>query len=478
MSTKNKKYILESESDYITLSNLICKGIFDEKLPVAKFFTDYELGDEINQKVTDILEKLEKELIISKEDHQFLIDLLTTLFFKLKSHIVELVDRISMAEQGLMYRDKILKDKEERHHSQLKFFVNKIKELEKQNITVQDKNKEIERLSNCISTLSLTSIDSEEKLAVEMKKNKNLQNELNIVKSKLQKEINELKNQKDKQNERIIELEKNINSNTQIIKNNKNLETKLDEIEINYNELKNKYNEQEDKFRDLNLKYKIEIDNKNKLLLSIDELNQLKITNLQNFNELSEKNNQIIKLTKQINTTNDFEKIILNKDNEITMLNDKMVDIQKKYDELLTQSKIIDEDKNKIIKKNRFISRNNNIGRGFGQKNGYIPRQNIVPIASSLSNSQNSNQSMINDYNCNINPVICYVPVPVHPGFPPFPMNPYEQPYEPGFVPWYPNQIYENGFCPEACDESICGEYQSNSNQPEDNTQYKQESTS
>ncbi len=468
MSFDINKITLEGEQPYITLSNLICKGIFDQKFPIAKYFKDYELGDNINEKIMGILEKLEKELIINKEDHEFLINLLTTLFFKLKSHIVEFVERISMADQSLMYRDKMLKEKEERHQSQLKFFITKIKELEKENKTVQDKNREIDRLSSSISTLSLASLEFDENIEKEKKKNKNLQNELNTIKSKLQKEINELKNQKDKQCEKIIELEKNINSNTQIIKTNKNLESKLNELENNYFQLKKKYDEQEDKFKELNSKYSSEMENKNKLLLSVDEqLNQLKNTNTQNINELSEKNNKIIELEKQINSNSDYKKIIIDKDNDITKLSDTVKDIQKKYDELLNQFKNVKEDKN--YKKNKYYSRNFYHGRGFQHKN---TGQNEPTHHQHMHH--NFNQTGINDYNNNTNPIICYVPFPVHPGFQPFPMNPYEQPCEPGFIPFYPNQIYDDGFDEDTYDNSehnnsVNEEHQSNFTSCQDN---------
>lgn len=448
-----KEISLEGETDFITLSNLICKGIFDQKFPIAKYFKDYEIRDDVGDKVKSILEKLEKQLTISKPDHQFLTDILATLFFKLKSDIVELVERTSMAEQGLIYRDKILKDKEERHHSQIKFFVNKIKELEKENKSVQDKNAEIKRLSINISTLSLSSIELEDKFEAEKKKNKNIQSELNIVKSRFQKEINELKNEKQKQYEKIIELEKNISSSIQIIKNNNILQSAYNELETKYNLLQNNFNEQEDNFKDLNSKYKIEIENKKKLDESVKALN--------------EKNSEIVKLQEQINRTNDFEEIILNKDSDITKLTAKLDHIQKKYDELLIESKIMQNDKNNTIKKNKFNIRNNYQSRGFGHKNGYTSKQN----------HQMNIKSGFNDHQNNNNPVICYVPVPVqHTGFQPFPMNRYEQPYEPCFVPYYQNYPYTNEFYDENNNELVYDDkYQNNSNQLEDNVLNEQE---
>lgn len=501
MSISIKRISLEEDNDYITLSELMCKGIFDQKLPISKFFKDYELGDEISKKNTLILKNLNDNLKIDSSDYNFLINLLVSLLYKLKSNIVELVERISIADQALTYRDMILKEKDEKQFLQIKFFVDKIKRLEEDNKNIKQKDKEINKLSSSISSLSLKNIEHEENAEEFNKKIKNLQTEINSTKSKFQKEINDLKNEVSKQCGIVEKQQKIIDSNKGLENKYKVLEKTLKEKTDSENSFKGlKFDFEElQKLKHTSDKEMKNLLGKNKSLeLQIREfkdINSQSIIQIDNLNKIIEEKDITIKKTIDTNKIN--EKLIQDKISLITELEKQLDSMKKDFNQLeqtcQNDKKIIQDLKKKLenmkskevayIPKNKhnkkFINHHSNIQHIQQIQNveevHHVPNVNYIQHMEHTQNMRYmqhlSHMQHIQNI-CNVqmhhinhlqnvqqippvedmgydpntcehsnfmgqNPFICYVPVPV-PAIPPFPILP----SDPEFNSYYPQNIY------------------------------------
>ncbi len=493
----------ENENDYITLSELMCKGIFDPKLPISKFFKDYELGDEILEKTTHILKNLNDNFKLDSSEYNFILNLLVTLFYKLKGNIVELVERIGMADQALVYRDMVIKEKDEKQFRQIKFFTDKIKKLEEENKIVKEKEKEINKLSSSISSLSLRNIEHEENADTFNKKIKNLQNEINSTKSKFQKEINDLKNELSKQysivekQQKTIDANKGIENKCKVLE--KNLKEQIDSVK-SFNEQKFEFEEIEKlknslNKENINLKTELKSLSEKNIVLEkqIEQTKQQNSESVVQINKLSkiiEQNNIIISSAKDSNKTN--EKLINDKNLIIKELEKEITKLKKDFGELeennhkekenvkeLKQS--FDEleqnnDKNKkhieelkqqiqdllskqksqeiaLNQKNKYNKRNQNMKNNHQtqqmqqiQHMQHIQHMQYVQHMQHVQNMQEMHQiqDVQEQTNCDQGSCVGQNPmiyyVPVPvPSIPPFPMLPCEQ----GFTSYYPPNPYQ-----------------------------------
>jgi chromosome segregation ATPase len=495
--------IFDIKHDISTLASVICKGIFKTDTPIGKFYEEYELGEETYDKVVGLLTDLTVNNCLEPENINYLLfEILTPLLLNLKGGIVDLetkrqhmsdvyahnVEQLKLLEQGLQYRDGIIKKNNEKHFANLKHWVEKNVESEKKlnfmKEQLKEKENEIKRLSQDVSTYSLRTLTLEQNITNEKKLNKKLQNDL----KNSNKKLDDLTQSSNLKIENFNSQIQNLNSQIQHLKNqNKQLS---DDVSINL-DFKNKYDKLKAEFDkiktqlDKNLEYKSKFDNVNiqlsytlniktqlenqikKIKQQFDDENNSKDVKIQELHSTIDSNLEIItSKNKMIETLEDkvkhnlenenlikenenlikelknsFNESILkvgDKDNQINLLKEKIADLEKRitsYEsnqsvQSNTQSNVQSnqfnlQNQNKNYRKKYNQFNNNN----FKHRNG--PSQNYaIPIEDHnyYAMAQMASMGTIHPPNhfINENIMIQYVPVPVH--VPLYP-NTYDQDY-------------------------------------------------
>jgi chromosome segregation ATPase len=504
MSINVKKISFGEENDYITLSNLICKGIFKPDEHLGVLFKDYELGDETLEKTTRILKKLEETFTINDEDYTYLIDILVTILLKLKSNIVELVERMSLAEQAIVYRDYAIKNNDEKFQKITWAFTNKIKKLKED---ISDKDKENDRLSSSISKLSLNVIELEEKLEHSNNNFTSLKTENKKTKTKFEKEIESLKKINSSANEKISSLESfkseydNLDSkyklleqkyNSEILNYSKNLESKV-KIENELEKIKKTLEEKNIIVSD----YEKQIFNFKKLISDLNtsisqkdlekksdltrisefekELSNYKIKNTDYENEIKILKAQITQIQEE---NNKQVELLVNKNSELESKNLKEKQYQDGLKEGVKFYKNNDYDKNNYGKK-KFNKNYHEkpYDRPYDKRNYRNSQETYLARTSHMEKFNTFAHDKYQKHENNMThpnvPLMCYVPVPM---IPPFPMFPHfdpmaypngEQDYGQGYGQDY-EQPYEQDY------NSSYSEYTEDNNQSIDTQQNKE----
>ncbi len=484
--------IYDIKHDISTLASVICKGIFKTDTPIGKFYEEYELGEETYDKVLGLLTDLTVNNCLEPENINYLLfEILTPLLLNLKGGIVDLeskrqhmsdvyahnVEQLKLLEQGLHYRDGIIKKNNEKHFANLKHWVEKNVESEKKlNLMkehLKEKENEIKRLSQDVSTYSLRTLTLEQNITNEKKLNKKLQNDL----KNSNKKFDELSQSSNVQIENFNSQIQNLNSQIQHLKNqNKQLS---DDISINL-DFKNKYDKLKvefDKIKsqlDKNLEYKSKFDNVNiqlsytlniktqlenqikKIKQQFDDENNSKDVKIQELHSTIDSNLEIItsknKLIESLETKlSDYvknEKLIgelrnnldisnsklSDKDNQIAQLKEQITELENKLSNQSNQSNQYNQP-NQLIQSNQLNQPNPN--RNFRKKHNRFDNNNFrnrngpcqnyaIPMENHnyFAMSQNAQMTqmaqmaqitqMANFAHMNENLMVQYIPVPVH----------------------------------------------------------------